>query len=84
MSKCFNCPNEAVFEIRDRGVSPVDYCAACLPPHMVTRAQAGHFSPAKVQEEVTVEEVVEEVTEEVPAETPAPKPRAKKAAKASS
>jgi len=83
MSKCANCTNEAVFEVRDRGVSAVDYCAVCLPPHMVSRAQAGHFAPAKT----VVEEVVEEVVAEEPvvAEAPvAPKPKAKKATKASS
>lgn len=41
--KCANCENSAHYSIRDRGVSPVDYCNTHLPKHLAPRAIRGDF-----------------------------------------
>jgi len=41
--KCANCDNNADYTTADPGVNAVNYCAACLPAWLRTRASAGHF-----------------------------------------
>lgn len=48
---CTNCPQEAVFHVADPGANPVQYCRACLPPHLNGRALNGDFDPP--QDEAT-------------------------------
>jgi hypothetical protein len=43
MIKCANCPNEAVFTIAERAVSPVSYCPRCLPVQFRDGASSGQF-----------------------------------------
>lgn len=43
MVKCANCENKADYTTADPGVSPVSYCAKCLPIWLRDRASAGHF-----------------------------------------
>jgi len=41
--KCDNCDNPADYTHADKGVSPANYCASCLPVWLRDRASAGHF-----------------------------------------
>jgi hypothetical protein len=50
MLKCDNCDNQAVYTCADPGLSPINYCANCLPVWLHSRAEAGHF-PLDVVEE---------------------------------
>jgi len=50
MLKCDNCDNQAVYTCADPGLSPINYCANCLPVWLHSRAEAGHFPLAVVEE----------------------------------
>jgi hypothetical protein len=63
MLKCNNCDKEAVYTCADPGLSPINYCANCLPVWLHSRAEAGHFPLAVIEKP----------------ETPAPKTKKKAA-----
>lgn len=42
--KCANCPQDATYTLADPGASRLDYCGACLPPHLRQRASLGQLA----------------------------------------
>lgn len=40
---CVNCGADADYLLADPGANPLEYCNSCLPPHLRSRALAGHF-----------------------------------------
>jgi hypothetical protein len=65
MLTCDNCTQTAIYTCADPGLSPINYCADCLPVWLHSRAEAGHFPLAVVEAPVE--------------ETPAPKTKKKAA-----
>lgn len=55
MITCDNCTNTAIYTCADPGLSPINYCAGCLPVWLHSRAESGHF-PLNIIEEPVVEE----------------------------
>lgn len=70
--KCANCPAEAIYSLVTPRVSPVHYCARCLPPHLLAAASAGQL-PLKTASQLAEEN-----------KGPAPEAPAKKKRKAKS
>lgn len=64
--RCANCKNDAVYSLIEPRVSPVHYCARCLPPHLHKLAISGGM---RLASETPVTTPV--------TETPAPKKRRK-------
>lgn len=69
MTKCANCTNDADYTHVEQGISPVDYCATCLPEWLSTRAAAGHFPLVQASAPKAKEVKQETVTEEEPPES---------------
>lgn len=71
MTKCVNCPADALYTAADPGVNPINYCAECLPKWLRGRASAGELplaeaAKAKKKAAAPVEEPT--VEEEAPAD----------------
>lgn len=50
--KCANCDSPAEYSLTDPGVSPIDYCADCIPYHLRTEAGYGKMPLRQVTEAV--------------------------------
>ena len=79
--KCVNCSNDAAYTLADPGVSKLNYCALCLPPHLRERAALGQLPlielPAKDAMEEAVkrkEGNVKKATTKAPAPVVTPEP----------
>lgn len=56
--KCVNCSNDAAYTLADPGVSKLNYCALCLPPHLRERAALGQLPLIEVSGKEAAEEAV--------------------------
>ena len=70
--KCFNCSASAIYWVTDKAASDVYYCRACLPKHLVSRADAGQFNmpvPPKTESASKKKKTETPVVEETSAES---------------
>lgn len=56
--KCVNCSNDAAYTLADPGVSKLNYCALCLPPHLRERAALGQLPLIEVPSKDAMEEAI--------------------------
>jgi hypothetical protein len=40
---CVNCSHAATYLVDDAGANPLAFCRQDLPPHLISRADAGQF-----------------------------------------